>query len=270
MTPRARVDAGDVAGALRDLGVGPGDTLWVHAGVQTALAMAGSTAEAKVATVLDGLRLTVGDGTLMLPTFTYSFARGETYDIASSPSRVGIVGERLRCLPGVRRTADPMFSAAVAGALPPGWSDRLFTVGDTDCFSARSVFACLRELDARLLFVGVGFGSCTFLHHVEQRLRVPYRFFKTFAGSVRDGDRVVRTTARYFVRDLAADVESHFDPLAGALLASGAARRATLPGGPPLLLTSAGAVEAEAVRRVREQPDFLLSRGHRRAIAEAS
>jgi aminoglycoside 3-N-acetyltransferase len=263
------IGARDVESALRRLGVGRRDTLWVHAGLQTALGMAGTTPAAKVATVLEGLDRAVADGTLIVPTFTYSFARGEDYDLASSPSTVGVLGECLRRVPGVVRTADPMFSAAIRGALPPAWASRLLEIRDTDCFGARSVFAYLREADAQLLFLGVGLRYCTFVHHVEQRLRVPYRSFKDFAGTVRDGDRAVRTTARYFVRDLESDVESLFDPLADALLRSGAARRATLPRGPSLLLTSARAVEAEAVRRVADRPDFLLRRGHERPVAEA-
>jgi aminoglycoside 3-N-acetyltransferase len=259
------IEAADIVRTLRGLGVGPADTLWVHAGLQTALQVAGRTAADKVDTVLAGLGATVPDGVLALPTFTYSFTRGEPYDIAASPSSVGVLGEHFRARPEVRRTADPIFSAAIRGALPAGW-EHLFAPGDTDCFGERSVFAYLRRADAWLLFVGVGFGNCTFAYHVEQRLRVPYRYFKDFRGEIRAGGEVVPATARYFVRDLEADVENWFEPLAGALLASDAARRAPLPRGPALLLVRARAVEAEAVRRVGENPDFLLRRGHAQPV----
>jgi aminoglycoside 3-N-acetyltransferase len=252
------IGARDLAATLRTLGVQANDVLWVHAGLQTALKMAGATAAAKVATVIEGLERAVSDGTLMLPTFTYSYTRGEQYDVASSPSTVGVLGERFRRLPGVGRTCDPIFSAAVRGPLPGPWPGRLFAIKDTDCFGEDSVFAYLREADAKLLFIGVGLSCCTFVYHVEQRLAVPYRYFKEFTGTTRDGDRAARTTARYFVRDLRSGVENNFDPLAGALLDSGAAQQTTLPGGPALLLTSARAVEAEAVRRVHQNPRSLL------------
>ena len=261
------IEAHDIAATLRGLGVRSDDTLWVHAGLQTALHMAGATAADKVDTVLSGLDESVPDGVLMLPTFTYSYTRGEEFDASSSPSTVGVLGERFRRRPGVRRTIDPIFSAAVRGALPPEWEHRLFTIGDTDCFGERSVFAYLRAVDAKLLFIGIGFAYCTFVYHVEQRLAVPYRYFKDFPGAIHADRTRVRTTARYFVRDLEADVENFFDPLEDALLGSGAARRATLAGGPSLLVASAHAIEAEAVRRVRADPDYLLRRGHR-ATAE--
>jgi aminoglycoside 3-N-acetyltransferase len=257
----AVIAAADIASELRGLGVARDDTLWVHAGLQTAVHVEGRTPTEKVDTLLDALDLAVPDGVLALPTFSYSFTGGEEYDIASSPSTVGVLSERFRSRPGVRRTADPIFSAAIRGRLPAGWA-HLFEPGDTDCFGERSVFAYLRHVDAWLLFVGVGLGYCTFVYHLEQRLRVPYRYFKEFGGMIRDGDRLVPATARYFVRDLEADVENWFDPLADALIECGAARRARLPRGPALLITRARAIEAEATRRVRENPDFLLRRGH--------
>jgi aminoglycoside 3-N-acetyltransferase len=226
--------------------------------------VAGETPGEKLDTMLAALDLTVPEGVLALPTFSYSFTRGEDFGVRSSPSVVGVLSERFRSRPGVRRTADPIFSAAIRGSLPARWA-HLFEPGDTDCFGERSVFAYLRDVDAWLLFVGVGFAYCTFVYHVEQRLRVPYRYFKEFGGTIRDGDAAVRATARYFVRDLEDDVENWFDPLAAALVESGAARRASLPRGPALLLTTARAVEAEATRRVRQNPEFLLRRGHERA-----
>ena len=263
------IEARDITATLAELGVQPTDTLWVHAGMQTALRVAGATAAEKLETVLTGLEQAVPEGCLMLPTFTYSFTRGAPFVVATSPSTVGVLSECFRQRRGVRRTADPIFSAAIRGSLPGPWERRLLEIGDTDCFGEGSVFAFLREADARLLFLGVGFAYCTFVYHVEQRLAVPYRYFKTFRGTIVADGRESRTTARYFVRDLDSDVESFFEPLAEALLETGAAQRTTLPRGPSLLLTSARGVEAEAVRRVRERPDFLLSRGHRQAPVEA-
>jgi aminoglycoside 3-N-acetyltransferase len=263
------IEARDITATLARLGVQRTDTLWVHAGMQTALRVAGATAAEKVETMLTGVEQAVPDGCLILPTFTYSFTRGEPFVAATSPSTVGVLSERFRQRRGVRRTADPIFSAAIRGSLPEAWERRLLDIADTDCFGERSVFAFLREADARLLFLGVGFAYCTFLYHVEQRLAVPYRYFKTFCGTIVADGREARTTARYFVRDLDSDVESFFEPLADALLETGAAQRTTLPRGPSLLLTSARAVEAEAIRRVSECPDFLLARGHQRVRAEA-
>jgi len=152
------IAAGDITSALADLGVGPRDTLFVHSGLKGALRLAGATRDEKLATLADGLRESVPDGLLILPTFTYSFTGdGEPFDVASSPSTVGVLTEYFRTLPGVRRTADPLFSCGVLGELPEPWARRLYGVGDVDAFGEHSVFAMLAELDAKILFIGVDF-----------------------------------------------------------------------------------------------------------------
>ena len=133
------IEARDIASALTDTGVLPDDVLCVHAGLQTALGVAGHSPLEKVDTVLDGLAQAVPDGTLVLPTFTYSFTRGEDYDLEQSPSRVGVIGERFRARREARRTADPLFSTALQGTVPRDW-EHLFEPRDVDCFGDQSVF----------------------------------------------------------------------------------------------------------------------------------
>ena len=142
----------------------------MHSGLRGALRLAGATREEKLQTLTDGLRDSVPGGLLILPTFTYSFTEGEPYDRAQSPSTVGVLTEHFRTLPGVRRTADPLFSCALLGELPAPWDERLMAVGDTDSFGEHSIFAMLEELDAQLLFLGVDFEMCTFVYRVEQQL----------------------------------------------------------------------------------------------------
>ncbi|HEY1479259.1 MAG TPA: AAC(3) family N-acetyltransferase [Gaiellales bacterium] len=261
------IAAADITRALAELGVAPTDTLFVHSGLKGALRLAGATREEKLATLAGGLRGSVAGGLLVAPTFTYSFTRGEPFDVRASPSTVGVFSDYVRTLPGVRRTAEPLFSCALLGAALPGtWGRRLLRAGDVDCFGPDSVFAYLLEVDAKLLFLGVDFEMCTFVYHVEQLLRVPYRYFKDFHGTVVDADgEVSQVTARYFVRDLEADVENTFAPLARGLLAAGRARAGRLERGPELLVTSARAVHDEIEQRLAENPDFLLRRGHPRA-----
>jgi len=250
------IGATEIVAALRQLGVEASDTLFVHSDLRCALRVAGAAVDEKVDTVLDALVDAVGDGVLGMPTFTYSFCRGEKFDLDASPSTVGLLTERFRQRPGVRRTADPLFSAALLGPIPDAWRD-LFEPGDTDAFGDRSVFAFLREQRAKLAFLGASFEYCTYVHHVEQRLGVPYRYFKDFRGEV--AGRAV--TARYFVRRLDQDVETRLSPLGDSLLARGRARRIALPG-MSVTVVSAEAVDGATAERLSENPDFLLARGH--------
>ena len=236
--------------------------MFLHSGLQGALRLRGDTREQKMGTLLDGLQAAAPQGVLALPTFTYSFCRGEDFDVENSPSTVGILTEHFRRRAGVRRTPEPLFSTAIRGRLPALWEERLFTVGDVDCFGPESVFSFLYEVDAQLLFFGVGFEFCTLLYMVEQRLGVPYRYAKLFSGDVVAAGRRSPVTASYYVRELDSGVENDFRPLARELLARGLARETRLERGPRILCCRARHVHDVAVEKLGEQPDYLLTRGH--------
>jgi aminoglycoside 3-N-acetyltransferase len=248
--------------ALAELGVAKNDTLLVHSGLQGSGRIEGARARDKLDTIVRGLTGAVPDGTLLMPTFTYSFCRDEVFDRRASPSTVGLLTEHFRCLPGVRRTADPIFSCAVLGPVDPAWEEPLFAVGDKDCFGPASVFAYLLACGGRILFYDVGFAFCTFLHHVEQQLGVDYRYIKRFTGVVRDGAFEQGARADYLVRKLDQEVVPRFEPLEEVLLAVHGARRTTIPGGPTLLVVDCGAILEQARPALARNPDYLLRRGH--------
>ena len=51
-------------------------------------------------------------------------------------------------------------------------------------FGKGSTFDQLEALDACYLFLGATMRSCTALHHVEDLMQVPYRYYRSFEGSV--------------------------------------------------------------------------------------
>ncbi len=259
----------DISAALRGLGVTARDTLYVHSDVSRCVAAQGRTRTEKLDTVLDGLLGAVPDGRLMIPTYTYSFCHGEPYDPAATPSTVGVLSEHARRRPGARRTMDPLFSCAVLGArMDPVWEQRLFTVGPVDCWGETGTFAFLAQTDAIFAFLGVPVTTCTFVHHAEQRAQVAYRFSKSFDGVVvRDG-MSTRTTATFYARDLEAEgVETDLVPLADDLRARGLSRSTTVPHGPVVTVARARDIAEQARLGLRENPDYLLVRGRRGAMA---
>ncbi len=253
------ITAGDITGKLAEMGVATHDALFVHAGMQSALRVAGDRPVDKLDTVLAGLLGAVPDGLLVMPTFTYSATENDVFDPATTPSTVGALTEQMRAHPRARRTLEPNFSCVLIGATSPDWEQRLFAPGDTDAFGDEGIFGLLRGRDAKLLFLGVSFRFCTYVHHVEQRLGVPYRYIKEFPAVVRVEGADHRVTARYFVRRLD-EVAPYFDSLADALAESGRSTTASLAGGPRLLLTDAAAVLETAKEGLASDPDFLVRR----------
>jgi aminoglycoside 3-N-acetyltransferase len=245
------IEAPAITAALTEAGAREGDVRWVHSGLQRSGRIAGATREAKLDTIIAGL----GDGAaaLWMPTFSYSFTGGEDFSVADTPSTVGLLTEHFRAR-ARDRTPDPIFSAAVDGDAP----DALFAIGDINCFGPHSVFAHLFDVDALLVFFDVSFALCTFIHHVEQTLGVPYRYLKPFTGRV-DG---VPVTAEFFVRRLDEEVVTLLDPLWASLVQAGLGHTASIPRGPTIRAVRARAVMAHARERLAAEPDFLLERGH--------
>lgn len=241
----------------------PGDTLFVHSGLRQALKVDGRTREQKLTTIVTGLRGAVPEGALIMPTFSYSFTKGEDYDVDATPSTgVGVLPEFFRAQEGVRRTTDPLFSAAVAGRVLPEWEECLFGIRDVDSFGDGSVFAYLYEIDAKLVFFGVPATANTYVHHIEQRLAVPYRYSKEFRGRVTAGGSSGDVTASFYVRDLEGDVEVYLAPLGDDMLRSGRARATAMEGGPSVYVATARAIAEQCEEGVAANPDYLLRRGH--------
>ena len=261
------ITAADITAALREIGVRDDHMIFVHAGLQGSGRVEGTRSRDKLATITGGLTAAVAEGTLILPTFTYSHCSGETYDRDATPSTVGQLSEHFRRLPGVRRTADPIFSTAVLGPVDADFEEPLFTVGDSDCFGPRSIFGQLAARRGTVVFYDVGFAFCTFVHHVEQALGATYRYPKSFGGTVRDGAVERQTSTTFFVRRLDQVVDTHFGPLVAALGAAGALRRTTIPGGPTLFAVDTVAILDVIRREVAANADFLILRGHAVAVA---
>jgi aminoglycoside 3-N-acetyltransferase len=256
------ISAAQITTAVRGLGVRPGDTLFVQAELRSSLHVEGRTREQKLATIVAGLRGAVGDGTLILPAFSYSFCRGESFDPDTSECDLGPLPEYFRTLPGVRRTLDPIFSASVLGPVPAQWHGRLFEQPSTDALGDSGIFGFLRDVNAKLLLYGVVFNACSFAHHVEQLAAVPYRYWKRFPGVARTPAGERELTVRYFVRDLDSDTTSNLNPLGEALLAEGRARRTAIPRGPMLTVTDARSVVDVGLEKLAEQPEYFLRRAH--------
>ena len=131
-----------------------------------------------------------------MPSYTYSFCRGEPFDIRNSPSTVGHFTEEFRKLPHVLRSRDPNFSVAGFGPM----AHDLFRDLPLDSFGRDCIYDRLIRARASICNVGVGFRYATFVHHAEQMAGVPYRFRKIFSGTIVDGERTAQADSVYYVR----------------------------------------------------------------------
>jgi len=122
-------------------------------------------------------------GTLIVPTYTYSIGRGETFEVETTPSAIGEFSEIFRRRPGVTRSRDPMMSTAGIGrkARP------ILRDLSRECYGRGSVFDNLTRANAVICTLGLGIWWATYCHYIEAVARAPFRFKKVFSGVIREG-----------------------------------------------------------------------------------
>jgi FkbH-like protein len=160
--------------------------------------------------LLLALKQLIDEGfTLLVPCFTFSFCKGHSYHYLHSNSEVGILGDWFRHLDGVVRTQHPIYSFAIAGPK----THILLKCKNTTTFGEDSIFSLLEKKSARLIMFGNDWSYCTQLHHQEELMKVPYRFFKTFNGDMDTGNGMYKAKASMFVRDDKLSPVNNFNPV---------------------------------------------------------
>jgi aminoglycoside 3-N-acetyltransferase len=173
--------------------------------------------------VLDALLDRVGAaGTVLIPTFTYAYARhGVPYHHESSPAETGAFAEFVRTRPGAVRAFHPLNSLAGVGARA---GDVLQAVGRAG-YGARSAFARLREAGATIVGLGTPLrNALTHAHHLEHMYGVNHMFHKVYhAAAYREGVEVAGPWL-CFVRYLDIGVRPALGKLESALEERGCVR----------------------------------------------
>lgn len=179
--PQSTYTLDELITALNAVGLESGDIVFSHTGLGfLGRPEPGHSMDAACRMLDQAFNEVLGvTGTLVIPTYTYSFCKQQTYDPDLSPAEVGDFPNYFRRLPGVRRSMDPIFSVAARGPATADLIDEL----PRDCFGQGSVYDRLVKANAKLCNLGVGFRYATFIHYVEQLLGVPYRFKKLFCGT---------------------------------------------------------------------------------------
>ncbi len=178
--------------------------IWLHPGIRGLGMLKGG-----IDCITRAFRQILPHGALVIPTFTYSWCNSEVYLKGETPcQKMGAYASRVWKEHNFVRNENPNFSVAVmdqtggeVAAAVCEESTRL------DCFGENSAFQNLwrvaQDRPAYILLLGgahddVVFRS-TFLHMVEEKVGVPYRFLKTFSNPENNGESCLQYV-RYFSR----------------------------------------------------------------------
>ena len=197
----------DLAAALRGAGLSAGDTVFLHVDLDRLGDLDGAAEPSERSRiVLETMRDVLGEqGTLLVPTYTFSFCRYEPFDVQRTPTAGGPWSptasflEYFRSLPGSVRSADPIHSVTGQG---PRAAELLGDVAAT-CFGPGSVFDRLVQSGGKVCMLGLPLEEATVRHHSEELAQVPFRYKKLFTGHITNGGLTRKRGWIYNVRIMA-------------------------------------------------------------------
>ena len=159
---------------IRGLGVDCGDVVLVHSSLK-AVGWIEPDPSALVEAFTDVLGT---EGTLVVPTLVPAL-RGlrPLFDLHESPSEMGTLTEIVRKWPGASRSNHPTHSVAAIGRLAGAiTANHEQAHGPNSPWGPKALgfdtpWDRLREMNAWVLLLGVGFNRCTILHHAQARYK---------------------------------------------------------------------------------------------------
>lgn len=149
------------------------------------------------------------EGTLVFPTYNWDFCKGVTFDYKKTRSKTGSLTNAALQRSDFKRTKHPIYSFAVWGRD----KNLLCSMNNKSSFGQDSPFTYFYERRAKNLFFDVEYDdSATFVHYLEEKIGVEYRFMKDFtAGYIDDNESFSQETYSMYVRPLDREVVSSFD-----------------------------------------------------------
>jgi len=240
---------------LEQLGVRPGDLIIVHSSFKS-LGLPDVTPADVIESFLD---LLGPDGTVMMPTFTYSCVgvwNARPYHPAKTPGiSNGILTETLRQYPGALRSGHPTHSMAAIGkhaeALTAGKEGASALGRGSPCEVAI-------QLGAKILLLGVGNNRNSAMHYAEVVAELPYNDipFREFWGRFALVDRNGRIEQVPLAHEYPG-CSGSFSVADAYLRELGILKECKVAAADCMLMDAHAMVEAVA-RRLKREPAWLL------------
>lgn len=144
---------------------------------------------------IDAIINVIGDqGTVAFPTFNWDFCKGKMYDYHQTLGMTGAIGNHALSRKDFRRTKHPIYSFAVWGKD----QEILVKLNNKGSFSLNGPFGFFYKNSYKNLFIDTF--AFTFIHFIEQQMRVNFRYNKAFISEYKVGKSVSKRKYYMFVR----------------------------------------------------------------------
>lgn len=236
------------------MGLKPTDRVMLHSSMKAI-----GNVEGGADAVVDAFMEYFSEGLFMAPTHTWKQMNAEynVFDPETEPGCVGIIPNIFLKRPGVYRSLHPTHSIAAFGKAASEYvkGEENF---HTPC-DPKGCFGRLRDIDAKILLVGVTHIKNTYIHSIEESADVPERFTSEpvlFKVKMPDGSLKDVPMYRHYNWKMAHISES-FDKLKDHYFQTGAAKTVKL-GDAGCILCSARALYNATMPILQKQPDFFI------------
>ena len=115
----------------------------------------------------------------------------------------------------------------------------------------------LLDAGAKLVLFGAPMQAASLVHYAEERVGVPYRYWKEFRGPCTDAGHTEERAYSMYVRDLERDPQLKLEPIAERLAERGRYARRALGGGEVAACTFADFIET-TIEGLRADPYWLV------------
>ena len=146
-------------------------------------------------------------GTIVMPTFNWSYCSSGKMDLNETPSQVGVLTEFFRTQEGVTRSETPPWCTFASwGAL----SNEISAIRGTSPFGPDGITQYLHDKNAKFTLIGCPYEDAVIhTHWLEEELQVPYRHWKRFLGTVTNGEKTTEDVSYMYARNL--DIKATID-----------------------------------------------------------
>ncbi len=183
--------------SLRSIGANDTDILYIHSGFNFGKPNVSLTKKELLGIIFETL-LALDISTLIFPAYTFSFCNGMDFNVQESKTKMGILNEFIRLQKGAVRSVDPLMSNVLYGK-----NHELVTNVGKNSIGENSTFDFLHKtsLKVKFLFLGPSIGDCfTYMHFIEERVNVPYRYNRNFTGKITNSNYSYEDSYQLFVR----------------------------------------------------------------------
>ncbi len=178
----------DLANLLISLGIKKHDSIFVHSDLSNFKSLNLDFWSLNNIIFDTILEIVGNEGAILAPTFTYdNFHKKKIFDNKKTFSETGIFSELVRTKKNSLRSNHPIFSISSYGE-----KSELFVRNNSlNSTGIGTPFDRMFHFNAKILHINIELVTkCTYLHYIEEKCSVPYRYSKYFNYEIIDHDNI--------------------------------------------------------------------------------